>query len=398
MLQAVIPQSADSSTAQDRFTVLKEHLEHWYYQPDLQSLLITLAVGISHFVPEADPVWLFVMGPSGGGKTSINIRAASALPKTHSVSDLTENAILSGYHANTRKKTASIGLLVDVGVSGIVLMKDFTTILSKRDDERKKIIAALREIHDGHFDRTLGNVGKIGWDGKVTIIAATTQSLEGCWAVLRDMGERFIQVRTLRADGVAVAQTAIKQIGHEKAIAQKTVKLARQFIDFDSLKFTGNGFRWDAQFEEIKYLAEYVAHCRAPTHHPNNKIEAVKVGETEAPSRLMKAFGQIAHAYALMFRREIGEGELSAVRRVALDSVQTPRAKLLSLIPDDSDISRPDIVRLTGLANSSVGWIAAELEALKIIKVNNEIEHRYSFTVDFQELRHKSGLTGKINS
>lgn len=391
MLQVVAP-PLRSDQVLERFTALKDHLERWYHQPDLQSLLITLSVGISHFVPGADPVWLFVMGPSGGGKSTINIRAASSLPKTHSVSDLTENSILSGYHANTKKKTASIGLLVDIGASGVVLMKDFTTILSKRDDERKKIIAALREIHDGQYARLLGNVGKLSWVGKVTIIAATTQSLEGCWAVLRDMGERFIQVRTVRGDGVAVAEAAIKQIGHEKAIADKTLKLARAFVDFDTLNFNGNGFRWDTQFDEIRYLAEYVAHCRAATHHVNNREEAVKVGETEAPSRLMKAFGQIAHAHALLFRQTIGVDELVAVRRVALDSIQTPRAKVLSLIPDDADISRPDIARLTNMANSTVGWVASELHALGVIKIEKEYEDRYSFSVDFQELRRKAGL------
>lgn len=381
-----------SEQALERFSALKDHLERWYYQPDLQSLLITLSVGVSHFVPNADPVWLFVMGPSGGGKSTINIRAASCLPKTHSVSDLTENSILSGYHVDAKKKAASIGLLVDIGQSGIVLMKDFTTILSKRDDERKKIVAALREIHDGQYARVLGNVGKIGWAGKATIIAATTQSLEKSWAVLRDMGERFIQVRTIRADGVGVADAAIKQIGHETAIANKTVKLAKAFVDFDTLAFNSNGFYWNERFDEIKYLAEYVAHCRAPTHHLNNREEAVKEGETESPSRLMKAFGQIAHAHALLFRRAIGDEEIAAVRRVALDSIQTPRARLLSLIPDYADISRPDVARLTGLANSTVGWTAAELYALGIIRVDNQHEDRYSFTVDFQDLRHKAGL------
>ena len=391
MLQVVAP-PLRSEQALERFTALKNHLERWYYQPDLQSLLITLSVGVSHFVPNADPVWLFVMGPSGGGKSTINIRATSCLPRTHSVSDLTENSILSGYHVNTKKKTASIGLLVDIGQSGIVLMKDFTTILSKREDERKKIIAAMREIHDGQYTRVLGNVGKIGWSGKATIIAATTQSLEGCWAVLRDMGERFIQVRTNRADGVQVAQAAINQIGHEKAIADKTLKLTKAFIDFDTLAFNSNGFHWNEQFDQIKYLAEYVAHCRATTHHVNNREEAVKVGETEAPSRLMKAFGQIAHAHALLFRKSIGEEEMNAVRRVALDSIQTPRARILGLIPDDADIPRPAIARLTGMANSTVGWVASELHALGIIKIENEFEDRYSFTVDFQELRRKAGL------
>lgn len=391
MLQAVAP-PLRSEQALERFTALKDHLEHWYFQPDLQSLLITLSVGVSHFVPDTDPVWLFVMGPSGGGKSKVNIHSASALPKTHSVSDLTENSILSGYHVNVKKKTASIGLLVDVGPSGIVLMKDFTTILSKRDDERKKIIAAFREIHDGHYHRVLGNVGRIGWSGKVTIIAATTQSLEGCWAVLRDMGERFIQVRTLRVDGVEVAKKAAEQIGKEKAITDKTFRLAKQFVDFASLDFNSNGFKWTEQFSEIKYLAEYVAHCRASTHHVNNREEAIKVGETEAPSRLMKAFGQIAHAHAMLFRRSIGDEEMSAVRRVALDSIQTPRARILSLIPDDADISRPDVARLTGLANSTVGWVASELLALGVIKVDSQYEDRYSFTVDFQELRRKAGL------
>lgn len=381
--------------ALDRFTALKDHLEHWNFQPDLQSLLITLAVGVSHFVPDTDPVWLFVMGPSGSGKSTVNIRAASALPQTHLVSDLSENSILSGYQASVTKNTAKYGLLVELGASGLVLMKDFTTILSKREDERKKIIAALREVHDGHYDRNLGNVGKLSWDGKASIIAATTQSLEGCWAVLRDMGERFIQVRSVRSDGIGVGDKAIKQIGHEKAIAAKTVKLTKSFIDFPTLPFASRAFHWDSKYDPLKYLAEYVAHCRASTHHPNNKEAAIKIGETEAPSRLMKAFGQIAHSHAMLFRRPVGDEEIQAVHRVALDSIQTNRAKVLSFIPDDSDVSSPDIMRLSGLAKSTVRWIAAELEALGIIKIDDDLEDRYSFTVDFQELRHRAGLAGK---
>ena len=76
----------------------------------------------------------------------------------------------------------------------------------------------------------------------------------------------------------------------------------------------------------------------------------------------------------------------------SLDSIQTPRARILGLIPDDADISRPDVARLTGLANSTVGWVASELLALGVIKVDSQYEDRYSFTVDFQELRRKAGL------
>jgi hypothetical protein len=82
-------------------------------------------------------------------------------------------------------------------------------------------------------------------------------------------------------------------------------------------------------------------------------------------------------------------------RRVAIDTIPNSRLKLLNAIPDGADISRAEICRLTKYANTTTGYIADELRALNILRLEKDDsnEHRYSFTTEFQELRVKAGLT-----
>ena len=58
-----------------------------------------------------------------------------------------------------RAKDATGGLLRRLGARGLLVIKDVTSILSMNRDTRAALLAALREIHDGRWERNVGTDG-----------------------------------------------------------------------------------------------------------------------------------------------------------------------------------------------------------------------------------------------
>ena len=100
----------------------------------------------------------------------------------------------------------------------VVLIKDFTTILSMRREKRAAILSQLREIHDGEFRRSFGTGETKIWRGRITVIAAVTPALDRHYSIFSTLGERFLQVRWHRPDSSAAGEWAIRQQGREEMI------------------------------------------------------------------------------------------------------------------------------------------------------------------------------------
>src|SRR3954465_9557591 len=128
---------ATASTAVSTWQLFSDHLNRWYYKPDLKAVEVAITVAASHYLSKSDPVWLFVVGPSSSGKTSIIINALRDLDSAHILGDLTAKTFISN-HGNR-----ACGILNQIN-SGLFLFKDFTTLLNKREDERAEIMAQLR--------------------------------------------------------------------------------------------------------------------------------------------------------------------------------------------------------------------------------------------------------------
>ena len=84
-----------------------------------------------------DPVWL-VLVASGGGKTEM-IRACGDLPECAHVAALTEAGLLSGTPAAERAETATGGVLRKIGARGVIVAKDFTSVLAMEKDSRGRV-------------------------------------------------------------------------------------------------------------------------------------------------------------------------------------------------------------------------------------------------------------------
>ena len=117
-----------------------------------------LAVAASQQL-DGDPVWLLMVAAPGAAKTEQVQTLAGA--GAHVTSTITsEGALLSASPKRGKTaKTATGGLLRKIGSEGILVIKDVTSILSSSRVSRATVLAALREIYDGRWERNVGNEG-----------------------------------------------------------------------------------------------------------------------------------------------------------------------------------------------------------------------------------------------
>ena len=133
---------------------------------DLDALDATLATAAAERLG-GDPLWLLLVSGSGNAKTETvqALKGAGAYVVSTIASD---GALLSGTPKQQRAKNATGGLLCQIGDRGLLVIKDVTSILSMDRNTRQAVLAAIREIHDGHWVRYLGTDGgkTLEWSGR----------------------------------------------------------------------------------------------------------------------------------------------------------------------------------------------------------------------------------------
>jgi hypothetical protein len=78
-----------------------------------------------------------------------------------------------------------------------MVIKDVTSLLSASRDQRAEVLAALREVYDGRWERNLGTDGgrTLSWRGRLAVIGAVTTAWDSAHDVVASMGDRFVLLR-----------------------------------------------------------------------------------------------------------------------------------------------------------------------------------------------------------
>src|SRR6266542_905419 len=189
----------------------------WLHLPDPAPLLAVLGAVAANRL-DGDPVWLLLVGPPGGGKSEL-LQAVSCLPNVFPAATLTEAALLSGTPKKEHADGAKGGLLRAIGEFGIIVAKDFGSVLSMNRDARAAVLAALREVYDSAWTRHVGTDGgrTLTWTGKVGLIAGCTPTIDRHYAVMGAMGERFVLYRLPEVSSCDQASQALLNAGKETA-------------------------------------------------------------------------------------------------------------------------------------------------------------------------------------
>jgi hypothetical protein len=301
-----------------------EHVAaRWLGDTDPVPLRAVLGTYAAHLLP-GDPVWLLLVGGSGIGKTEL-LNSLTDCASVVTVSTITESGLLSATAAKERAPDASGGLLRLIGERGVLVIKDFTSLLSMNRDTRALVLAAFREIHDGQWSRHMGTDGgrSLIWKGKLGVIAGCTTAWDSAHAVTAQMGDRFVVCRLPEVSGDGIGARALAQVGRE---AEMRSEMREAVAGLFASELSAPHVLDDDAKRRLVTAASLVARARSPIER-DYQGEVELVLDAEAPTRLVK---QLERLNAGLGAIGLSSGaSWQAVTRVALDSVPKLRRAVL---------------------------------------------------------------------
>lgn len=306
---------------------VREVFAKWLHMPDYGAIYATLATVAANRLP-GDPVWLALVGPPGSGKTEA-VSSLSCLPDMHAAATLTEAALLSGTPKKEHAAGAKGGLLRQVGDFGIIVVKDFTSVLAMNRDSRSQVLAALREVYDGTWTRHVGTSGglELHWAGKVGLIAGVTPTIDSHHAVIGAMGERLALYRLRPVDEDAQASRALDLTGFEHQMrAELAEVVADLFAGIDGWHLPPRDLS-PAEHAGMVAMASLTVRARSAVERDVRTREVELVPPPEAPGRLVKVLRQVLAGLEVVgvprdeawpVLGELAMGCIPAVRRLVL--------------------------------------------------------------------------------
>lgn len=253
---------------------------------DLDFIDVVLAASIDRALP-GEPVWLFVIANSGGTKTE-TLRTLSSLPFAYSLDSLTGHTIISGkVELDEERQLRPIkGILPSID-NHVLVIKDFTIILSKRVEERDEIFSQLRGLHDGYLEFAFGTLREpIRIKANIGLIAGTTPIIDIYGKLSGILGERFLKIRHT-VDSGKVGHRAVSNLGKEPKMRRELSAVVSRFLT--NLKVTDYSFS-SKTADFIVSLAKATAILRTPVLMKFWRFEVTEAStpSIEYPTRLSK--------------------------------------------------------------------------------------------------------------
>ena len=362
-LDELVPISGGTGAPVDLATAIAT-FGKWLHMDDTAPVLAVAATIVANLA-DGDPVWLLIVGPPSGGKTEI-LSSCSGLPYMVPAATISEAALLSGTAKRERTKDATGGLLRQVGDFGILLAKDFTSVLSQNRDTAKQAISALREIYDGKWDRPVGSDGGrvLHWHGKCGFVGGVTPSYDRYGVIVNALGDRYLLLRLPDVDAELQSEAALRSTEQETAmraeLAQAMTGLiagANQDLVYGTLS--------ENDRDRIKGLAVFTARTRTAIERDGYTKELLVLPQPEGPARLVKALRRLYGGLCALSVDEDTRWDL--LRRVAVDCAPAMRTPVLRELLKHTEPQRTiDIARNVGMVTKTAHQLLDDLVLLKI--------------------------------
>jgi hypothetical protein len=316
-----------------------------------------------------DPPWLLVISGSGAAKTETVMPLVGAGAVVVSTVN-GEAALLSGTSTKDRAKDATGGLLRRIGPRGVLVIKDFTSILSMNRDTRALVLAALREIYDGQWSRNVGTDGgrTLTWRGRLVLIGAVTTAWDSAHQVVSTMGDRFVLVRIDSTDNRRTAgMQALRNVDHELTmrteLAEEVGRLLGSVTDGAAVELA------EDEMSQLLDLADLVTRARTAVERDYSG-DPVFAHAPEMPTRFAKQLAQIVRGgLALGMARDAAT---AVAVRCAGDSTPPLRLAVLGDVAGHPMSRTSEVVKRLQLPRRTVDRVLQELHLLGLLFVDQE--------------------------
>ena len=336
----------------------------WLYLEDPSSVYAVAATLVANRAP-GDPVWLLLVCAPSTGKTEV-LSAAQGLSWVIPAAKVTEASLLSGTSRREKVSTATGGLLRQVGDFGVLLIKDFTSVLAQNKDARAEAMAALREVYDGDWHRPVGTDGGkvLTWRGKCGLIGGVTPALDQYGQVTSALGDRFVLLRMPDADVDAFGLAALHHGDHERDMRRELSDALAGLVEHADIRRV-NVPRLERDQHRLIALAAYTARARTPVVRDGYRQDILYLPQVEGPGRLVKAYARfLGGLEAIGCDSGTAWGTLT---RVAVDCAPALRTKVVRELVQRSGPARTsEIARSVETATKTASRYLEDLSILRM--------------------------------
>jgi hypothetical protein len=334
---------------------------------DIDALNATLATAAAQQLG-GDPLWLLILSGSGNAKTeTVQALAGTGAEVVSTISS--DGALLSGTPKKQQTKDATGGLLRQIGDQGLLVIKDVTSILSMNRDTRATLLAAFRELHDGHWIRYLGTDGgrTLEWTGRLIVIGAVTTAWDRAHDVIASMGDRFIILRMDSTEGrLAAGRQSRRNVGHETQMRNELSQAAAGVLAAANpigIDITDN------EAERLLAAADLVTRARTGVDY-DYQGKVIDSHAPEMPTRFMKQLVQVMRGAVAVGLPRIQAFNLAI--RCARDSMPPLRLAILDDIASHPDSRTGEVRRRLEKPWSTIDRQLQSLYMLDVLECDEE--------------------------
>lgn len=362
---------------------LKKEIQKYQYFEDTQIIDVALASIIANRLRFGRPIWLIVIGASSGGKSQI-LRPLSITDSKflHRVDDVTENTFLSGIRA---KEDEPISLLLRIGHHGMIVISDFTVIMSKPSESRSTILSQFRMIYDGEMTKHSGtSKNAITWPGHghkkghLGVLAGSTPSIYSHMEQVSDMGERFIYYRMKDYNPEKATHLAMSRKVDENNLDDILATLYGDYIKDVVLSYNAeDSLELDEKTKErIIEISAFAERVRTTAEFDRYEKIITKIPVPAFPMRVALQLSAIAKGLLVIRKHETGEYKLTEDDLSSLDWVayslanEEKRAclKVLASVAFESPMTTSTISDQIGLDTKIVRIVLQNLASVGVLK------------------------------
>lgn len=358
----------------------------WLHMTNTDAIRLMLACAVSQDIP-GPPIWLFLVGPPGGGKTEAVV-SLSHWERAYLTSSLTPHALISG--ANW-KEGMDPSLIPKLN-GKVMVIKDFTAILSMRDMERDEIFGILRDAYDGTCGKVFGTGIQRTYHSRFTIVAAVTPRIHDLSSQHASLGERFLKYsmgdnlhHESEEDIIARAIDNIAQTTQMQDELQDVVSsfLARRItVSPDRLPAVPDGIK-----QRIIALGMFGARMRGSVSRDKYRNDIVTSRPSaEIGSRLGIQLAKLAKALAIIHQRPtVTEDDYRLLKKVMLDTLPQRTEDIIRHMwlhgpTPGGHITVEDLARTSRYPTATVSRIMSDLHVLDIVE-RKGTSYRFQWTV-----------------
>jgi Fe2+ or Zn2+ uptake regulation protein len=356
---------------------IKTEWEKYIVLKDKRCVDMMLATLVGNMLLDRDPIWLMIVAPSSGGKTTL-LAPIVDIASVYFVDDLTEKTLLSGYKAKGKNSS----LLTLIG-SGIMAFSDFTSILTKNPVSRGEILSQLKLVYDRKLSKYTGT-GGVKWEGKIGFLGCATEDIYYHLESGRSMGERFIYYWL----NVPTDEEITKKQQETNVSAKGITDIMKKYYAdyFEGVKQWTEKHKvselvmTDKQRERVRQASIFCVSGKATVHTNYKSGKVDQIPQKASVGRDYKSFEALLLTFQIMYayetdnpRAKIQDWMIDIVEKCAYSSINRERRAILEILADaDKHLTASQIgtSKGLGLEKDGVGLYLNPLFAVGLIKRN----------------------------